>query len=113
MVHCSFLFRVDVGLRKDFVDGVDCGEGVWVRTWHALDFDTVVIAIAIHREQTLQLPLCEPVMNLDRKLVHNMLLVSVLPIQRLVKPVHICQLTQRLLSLLLSFSLGLEHKICI
>ena len=49
-VECALVFRVNIHLREDLVDFINCFDGVGVRVWHALYFDSVLIAITVNCE---------------------------------------------------------------
>ena len=92
MVHSAFFLRVDVCLREYFIDSIVGSKSMWIRTWHAFNFNAVIIAISINSEQTLKLALRKPMVNSSSKLVHNMLGVLVIAILRFVKSIHVSEL---------------------
>ena len=79
LVQVSLFSRVNIHLRENLVEGVNCTDRLWIRPRHALDLITVEVFVTVYGEQALQHPLVVLAMQLHHEVIFDHTTVLCLP----------------------------------
>lgn len=73
MIQTAVFSRVDVRLRENFINRIDCADGTLVRVRHALDFNTAFFVFNVDGEEVPQVENAEALVDFNRVLfVHEL-----------------------------------------